>query len=223
MAPALGLQHGGVVHHQHQLAGVRRRDDDELPDADGRARVPQLHLGRGRHRAGDRVHPRHRAPARQADDRQLLGGPDAWLCSGCCCPSASSARWCSCRRAWSRTSSRTTSCRRSTAAAPQTMPGPGRVSGIIKNWAPTAAASSTPTALTRSRTRRRSRTSSRCSRSSRSPAGLTYTLGDMTGSAGTAGRCSRRWRPLPGRRHDRVLGRGARQPAARGRRSAVFG
>ena len=55
------VQHRGLVHDQHELAGVRRRDDDELSHADGRARVPQLRLGGGRHRAGDRVHPRHRA------------------------------------------------------------------------------------------------------------------------------------------------------------------
>ncbi len=59
------LQHRGVVHDQHQLAVVRRRDDDELLHADGGAGVPQLRVGGGRHRAGDRVHPRHRR-AREA-------------------------------------------------------------------------------------------------------------------------------------------------------------
>ena len=54
-----GLQHRGVLYDQHELAVVRRRDHDELSDADGRARVPQLHLGRGRHRSGHRVRPRH--------------------------------------------------------------------------------------------------------------------------------------------------------------------
>ena len=33
--PGVGLRHGGVVHHQHQLAGVQRRIDDELSHADG--------------------------------------------------------------------------------------------------------------------------------------------------------------------------------------------
>ena len=42
------LQHRGVVHHEHELAVVRRRDDDELPDADGWPGVPQLRLRRGR-------------------------------------------------------------------------------------------------------------------------------------------------------------------------------
>ena len=71
-----GVQHRRLVHHQHQLAVVRRRDDDELPDPDGGARVPQLRVGGDRHRPGDRVHSRHRRePARRA--RQLLGRHDA--------------------------------------------------------------------------------------------------------------------------------------------------
>ena len=64
--------------------------------------VSQLCFGRGRHRAGDRLHSRHRA-ASDADHRQLLGGSRAVLLCGCCCRSASWARCCSCRRAWCRT------------------------------------------------------------------------------------------------------------------------
>ena len=45
---------------------------DELSHADGRARVSQLHVGRGRYRAGDCLHSRHCPPA-DADHRQLLG------------------------------------------------------------------------------------------------------------------------------------------------------
>ena len=63
VAAGPGVQHRRVVHHQHQLAVVRRRDDDELLHADGGAGVPQLRVGRGRHRAGDRVHSRHRRDA----------------------------------------------------------------------------------------------------------------------------------------------------------------
>ena len=58
--PRPRLQYGGVVHDQHQLAGVQRRIDDELFHADGRARLPQLRVGGRRHRGGDRLHPRHR-------------------------------------------------------------------------------------------------------------------------------------------------------------------
>ncbi len=51
-------------------------------------------------------------------------------------------------------------------------------------WAPTAAASSTPTAPIRTRTPRRSQTSSQILSIFIIPAGLTYTLGRMTGSPG---------------------------------------
>ena len=45
---------------------------------------------------------------RRGDPRQLLGRHDPCDRSGCCCRSASSARCSSCRRAWCRTSDRTT-------------------------------------------------------------------------------------------------------------------
>ena len=70
--------------------------------ADGRARVPQLRLGGGRHRAGDRVHPRHRA-AGEGDDRQLLGGHGARDALGAAADRRSSARCSWSRRAWCRT------------------------------------------------------------------------------------------------------------------------
>ena len=101
------VQHRRVVHDEHELAGLQRRVDDELSDADGRPRVPQLRVGRDRHRAGDRVHPRHRAEGK-GHARQLLGRPGPLPRCGCCCRSASSARWCSCRRASCRTCGRTT-------------------------------------------------------------------------------------------------------------------
>ena len=66
------VQHRRVVHDQHELAGLQRRVDDELSHADGRARVPQLRVGGDRHRAGDRLHPRHRAEG-EGHARQLLG------------------------------------------------------------------------------------------------------------------------------------------------------
>ncbi len=37
-AAGSGVQHRHQLRHQHQLAELRRRNDDELPDADGRAR-----------------------------------------------------------------------------------------------------------------------------------------------------------------------------------------
>ena len=70
------VQHRRELHDQHELAGVRRRDHDELPDADGGARVAQLHLGRGRNRGRRRSRARdHPALGREGpgNDRQLLG------------------------------------------------------------------------------------------------------------------------------------------------------
>ena len=72
----LVLQHRRQLRHQHELAGLRRRDDDELSHADGRADRAQLRLGGHRHRAGDRADPRLRA-ALGADRRQFLGRSDA--------------------------------------------------------------------------------------------------------------------------------------------------
>ena len=85
------VQHRRVVHDQHQLAGLQRRVDDELSHADGRARVPQLRVGGGRHRAGDRVHPRHRA---EGEGHASATSGSTWSAArcGCCCRSASSAR-----------------------------------------------------------------------------------------------------------------------------------
>ena len=43
------VQHRRQLRHQHELAGLRRRDDDELPDADAGADRPELRLGGRRH------------------------------------------------------------------------------------------------------------------------------------------------------------------------------
>ena len=45
VSTALVVQHGGQLHDQHELAGVRGRVDDELPDPDGGAGLAQLHVG----------------------------------------------------------------------------------------------------------------------------------------------------------------------------------
>ena len=51
--PDSGVQHRGQLRHEHQLAELRRRDDDELSLADARADGAELRLGRVRHgRAG---------------------------------------------------------------------------------------------------------------------------------------------------------------------------
>ena len=179
-----GVQHRGVVHDQHELAGVRRRNDHELFHADGRARLSQLRVGGGRHLGRDRVHPRHR-PEGEGHDRQLLGGHGSRLAVGA---AADRDR----RRAVPRLAGRGAepqavrhgrgdrsadrhddrrdgSRRRPSCASRRSRRGRWPRRRSSSSSAPTAAASSTPTARIRSRTRRRSRTSWRCSASSRSP------------------------------------------------------
>ena len=63
------LQHRGQLRHQHELAGLRRRIDDELPGPDARADGAELRLGGDRHRGC------HRADARpsRALERKTIG------------------------------------------------------------------------------------------------------------------------------------------------------
>ncbi len=70
------VQHGLVVHDEHQLAVLQRRDDDELPQPDDRADGPELAVGRRRDRRGGRADPRDHRAQRQ-EPRQLLAGPRA--------------------------------------------------------------------------------------------------------------------------------------------------
>ena len=215
------VQHGRVVHDQHELAGLRRRVDDELSHPDGRPRVPQLRLGGGRHRARDRVHSRHRA-ARTGDDRQLLGGHHARPAVDSAAGLRRRRAGASCRRESSRTSKPTTSCRCSRAAARRrSRRARSRRRRRSSSSAPTAAASSMRTARTRSRIRRRSRIFLAMFLIFLIPAGLTWTLGDMTGSRrhGWAVWAAMAFLFVGGRQRD-VLGGSARQPAARRRRSA---
>jgi len=69
------LQHVGQLRHQHELAELRRRDDDDVPDPDGRARRPQLHFRRVRYRGGTGPDSRP-DPQVGHDARQLLGRHD---------------------------------------------------------------------------------------------------------------------------------------------------
>ena len=71
----LVVQHRGQLRHQHQLAGLRRRADDELPDPDAGPGGAELPVRRHRHRRRHRADPRLRAPFGQGH-RQRLGRPD---------------------------------------------------------------------------------------------------------------------------------------------------
>ena len=61
----LGVQHGRQLCHEHQLAGLRRRNDDELSVADARTDGAELCLGRvghgGARGADPRIGATHRA------------------------------------------------------------------------------------------------------------------------------------------------------------------
>ena len=46
------LQHGGELHHEHELAELRGGVDDVVPLPDGRPRLPQFRFRRRRHRRG---------------------------------------------------------------------------------------------------------------------------------------------------------------------------
>ena len=158
------VQHGGHLRHQHELAELRRRADDEPPHPDGRPHGAELRLGRGRAGRRGGADPRVRAPP-LGDDRQLLGRPHARHD-----PRAAAARDRDRDRAREpgrrpepprlhRTRRR---CRASPSRSPAAR---SRARRRSRSSARTAAAPTTPTRPTRSRTRTASRT---CSRSSSS-------------------------------------------------------
>ena len=74
VAVAHRAEHDGELRHEHELAVLRRRVHDVVPDADGRAGGAELRLGR---RSGWRCSPRSCAASRAARGRarQLLGRP----------------------------------------------------------------------------------------------------------------------------------------------------
>ena len=67
-------EHDRQLRHEHELAVLRRRVHDVVPDPDGRPRRPAVRLGGGRHRGARRVRPRCRAALLEGA-RQLLGRP----------------------------------------------------------------------------------------------------------------------------------------------------
>ncbi len=63
------LQHRGQLRHEHELAELRRRVDDEPPHPDGRADGAELRLRGRRHRGRGRARPR----ARRGAGRETIG------------------------------------------------------------------------------------------------------------------------------------------------------
>ena len=158
------LQHHRLVHHQHQLAVLRRRDHPLLLLPDGRPHRPELRLGGGGHggarrrdqglrqprlgRAGELLARRHPDAALHPPADLVHRRPDPRLAGSDPDPRGSIELPDRDRRR----------------AEPRARARPPRRSRSSSS-APTAAASSTSTAPTRSRTRPSSRTSSRCSSS----------------------------------------------------------
>ena len=81
------LEHGRLLHDEHELAGLLGRDDDVAPDADGGPRRPQLPLGSDGHRDRRRPRPRHRP--RGLEGRSATSG--ATSCARRCGSSSRSA------------------------------------------------------------------------------------------------------------------------------------
>ena len=85
------VQHGGELHHQHQLAELRRRDHAVVPDPNAGLDAPELPLGRDRHRARCRDDPGlFRAPPPRPSAHSGSTSPGAPSTS--CCRSALSTR-----------------------------------------------------------------------------------------------------------------------------------
>ncbi len=71
----LFVQHRRQLYNQHQLAGLRWRDDNELSDPDGRSHRAEFRVGGGRHRARHRTDP-WLCPTLGEYRRQFLGRSD---------------------------------------------------------------------------------------------------------------------------------------------------
>ena len=145
------LQHVDQLRHQHQLAELWRRDDDESSHADARPHRSQFPLRRDRPRHGLRAGARL-SRAEVADGRQFLGRSDARdaLCAAAARRSSSRLRWSrsACRRRSPAPSKR----RRSKAPSRSSRSARWRARRRSRSSAPMAAASSTPIPRIRSRT-----------------------------------------------------------------------
>ncbi len=148
-----GVEHRDQLRHQHQLAGVLRRVHPGSPRADGRPVRAELRLRSRRHGRRRRAGPGLRAASHRRS-RQLLGRPGARHHSH---PAA--LRVDRCHRSSSPAARSRTSICTTRSSAP--WPAVSRPSPVVRsparkpsrNSAPTAAASTTPTLRTRSRTR----------------------------------------------------------------------
>src|SRR5205807_2257421 len=86
------VEYGCQLHDEHELAGLRSRNHDELLHPNGWAGVPQLCICSSRHRPCCRAHSWH-ISSQFANHRELLGGHNprdalglasSLFCSGTC-------------------------------------------------------------------------------------------------------------------------------------------
>ena len=186
--PGSRLQHLDQLRHQHELAELRRRDDDEPSHADARPHRAQFPVGRDRPRDGLRAGARLRALG-GADHRQFLGRYDARRRSMCCCRCRSSWRSRSSRSACRRRCSARSTRPRSKAPSRRSRSGRWPARRRSRSSAPMAAASSTPIPRIPSRIRTPGRTSSRSGR---------MLLVPVATRASPSAACDRRSAPGPG-------------------------
>ena len=183
------MEHGRQLRHQHQLAGLRRRDDDELPDPDARPDGAELRLGGDRHGRAGGADP----AASPGTSAKTIG--NFWvdltrttlyillpLVAGAGAGAGLAGRGADLRPLRDCDLLQPTPMRAATVVTNRCWPSGRRLRrSPSSSWAPTAAVSSMSTRRTRSRTRRRSPTSSRCCRILLIPAALCYTFGKMVG------------------------------------------
>ncbi len=82
--PGLVVQHGRELRNQHELAGLRRRSDDELSHADARSRRPELPVGRERHGRARRADSRASRGARRTASATSTSISRAARSTSCC-------------------------------------------------------------------------------------------------------------------------------------------
>ena len=183
-------EHDRELRHEHELAVLRRRVHDVVPEPDGRARGAELRLGRRRHGRPRRRHPRLHAPLVE-DARELLAGPlpVARLHPAPALGRARGRADLAGRAADLRR--RRDARRRSRAPSSRSRAGRSPRRSRSSSSGRTAAASTTRTRPSRSRTRTGSRTSSRCSRSCSSRPASSSCSGSWSARGSRATRSSR--------------------------------
>ena len=163
------VQRRDQLRHQHQLAVVLGRVDDEPPHPDGRLHRPELRVGGGRHGGRDRPDPRHHPHRTRATSATSGSTSSGRSCGSCCRSRLVFTVVLMSQGVVQNLTGDTIATRRSiqtTEITEQHIPGgPFASQEAIKELGTNGGGSSTPTRPTRSRTRTGSPT---CSRSSRS-------------------------------------------------------